>query len=287
MRWTSDLYHQCLRVSWWTFLMGLWIGYLLLNIIFTAFYLLEGSHISGVQSGDVWAVFWFSVQTLSTIGYGALSPTSWGCNLIATVESFVGLVGVAMGTGLMFARFARPSARIGFSENMVVHNRNGVPCLLFRMANERSSQIVEAQLQVCVLQDEQTAEGERMRRFRSLHLERDQTPLFGMTWTAIHPLTPDSPLSGLTPDNCKQRLAAIVVICTGIDDLFAQTVHAQRFYRPEQIRFNHQFDDILERSADGELIIHHEKLSALRPIPPQHAAAIAFTSGRDAPLSGS
>jgi inward rectifier potassium channel len=286
MRWMFDLYHLCLRISWPTFLLGLWCGYLLLNLLFSLLYIWEGWHVSGVEEGDFWAVYWFSVQTLSTIGYGGLSPTSWWSNLIATVESFAGLVMVAMGTGVMFARFARPTARIGFSETMVIHHRNGVPCLMFRMANERSSHIVEAQLQVSVLQEEHTQEGSHLRRFRPLELERERTPLFTLTWTVIHPLTPDSPLHGLSPENQAERLAAIVVTCTGIDDLFAQTVHARHLYTADQIRFNHQFEDILETDEQGHTTIHHAKLSQTQPLPADHPAAMPLTPGRVGPSSG-
>ena len=178
--WVSDLYHLCIRAPWGVLILSLWVGYLAINIAFALAYLSLGNEISSAAPGSFWDAFWFSVQTLSTIGYGSMSPTGWLTNAVATVESFIGLVVVAVGTGLMFAKFSRPTARVAFSDSVIVHHRNGVPCLMFRMANERSSQIVEAQLRVSVIQDEVTSEGHSLRRFHTLRLERSSSPIFAL-----------------------------------------------------------------------------------------------------------
>lgn len=283
LRWMYDMYHHLLRIRWSVLILGLWAGYLLLNLVFALLYLWEGNNISGARAGDLWSAYWFSVQTLSTIGYGTMSPTSWGSNLIATAESFIGLVLVAMGTGLMFAKFSRPTARVVFSQPILVSRRNGLPCLMFRMSNERASHIVEAHLLVSVLQEEVTQEGERMRRFYSLRLERDHTPIFAMSWTAIHPLDEDSPLHGLAPETLSEKMQTIVVIFTGIDDLFAQSVHARHSYFAADIHFDHRFVDMLETTPDGSLIVHHENLHLIEPID----SVAALSPARDAPSSGS
>ena len=275
--WMVDIYHEFLRISWARLLLLLWVGYLLVNALFTGLYLLGGACVSGVAAGDVVNLFWFSVQTLSTIGYGGMSPTTHYAHFVATVESFVGLVAVAMGTGLMFAKFSRPTARVAFSEAMVVHSHNGVPCLMFRMANERSNQIVEARLHLSALMDEVTREGARLRRFYTLRLERQASPTFALSWLAIHPLDEASPLHGLTPDTVAQRLAAIMVTFTGIDDTFAQNVHARTAYMPDQIVFNHRFEDMMGRNEDGRLVIHYENLHRIVPLDPDDVAAVTFT----------
>ncbi|MEL6346754.1 MAG: ion channel [Myxococcota bacterium] len=266
-RWLGDLYHLFIRTSWGV-LLGVSIGgYVGTNFFFALLYLLGGDCIDGAQPGDLTDAFWFSVQTLSTIGYGRMSPSTFYSNVLATIESYVGLVSVAMGTGLLFAKFSRPTARVGFSKMMVIHPRNGVPCLMFRMANERRNQVVEARLHVSVLRDETTMEGDRIRRFHTMRLERSASPVFALTWTAIHPLDETSPLYGLTADNVAAEVAAIVVTFTGIDDTFAQSIHARTVYLADQIAFNHRFVDILDRDEHGTLTIHHERLDAVEPLP--------------------
>jgi len=266
MRWVSDLYHLFMRVSWSTLIGLLWVGYIAINVLFAIAYMAGGNAISGADPGSFWDAMWFSVQTLSTIGYGSMSPTAWHSNALATVESFIGLVIVAMGTGLMFAKFSRPTARVAFSEKMIVHARDGVPCLMFRMANERSSQIVEAQLRVSVIQDEVTAEGHRLRRFYPLRLDRSSSPIFALTWTAIHPLDEGSPLHRLSTDNVLYNVAAIVVTFTGIDDTFAQTVHARHAYLAKDIVFDARFEDMIVRGEDGSMTIHHGKLHRIESL---------------------
>jgi inward rectifier potassium channel len=283
LRWMHDVYHLLLRIRWSVLILGMWVGYLMLNLAFAFLYRWEGNNISGATPGDLWSAYWFSVQTLSTIGYGTMSPTSWGSNMIATVESFIGLVLVALGTGLMFAKFSRPTARVSFSQPILISRRNGRPCLMFRMANERSSHIVEAHLMVSVLQEEVTQEGERMRRFYPLHLEREHTPIFAMSWTAIHPITADSPLHGLSPETLLKRVQSIVVLFTGIDDLFAQSVHARHSYFPADVSFGHRFVDMIETAPSGEMVIHHEKLHLIEPTSP----TVAVSPGPGGPSSGS
>ena len=272
----TDVYHFFIRAPWRLLLLGMWLGYLLVNALFAGLYLLGGDCISGAQAGEPLDMFWFSVQTLSTIGYGAMSPRTDYAHAVATVESFVGLVSVAMGTGLIFAKFSRPSARVAFSRRMVVHQHDGRPCLMFRMANERSNQIVEARLHVSVLMDAVTREGTRMRRFRPLHLERSSTPVFAMSWVAFHPLDEQSPLYGLSPEDVARRVASVVVTFTGIDDTFAQNVHARHAYMAQDIDFNHRFVDIIDRDARGLMVLHHENLHTTQALDPDDPAWVSF-----------
>lgn len=274
--WMSDLYHLCIRAPWGVLIFSLWIGYLAINVGFALAYIAMGNEISGAEPGSFWDAFWFSVQTLSTIGYGSMSPTGWLTNAVATVESFIGIVIVAMGTGMMFAKFSRPTARVAFSNNVIVHHRDGVPCLMFRMANERASQIVEAQLRVSVIKDEQTREGHVLRRFYPLKLERQSSPIFALTWTAIHPMDERSPLHGMTAESIGHTLAGVVITFTGIDDTFAQSVHARHTYLPDDVIFNHRFVDMLDRDEAGMMTIHHGRLSLTEPLPRDDIAEALF-----------
>ena len=261
----TDIYHYLLRTTWTQlFCLGA-VAYVLVNLAFAFAYAAGGPHVAGVRPGHLADAFWFSVQTISTIGYGALSPITTYAHLLVTLESFVGLVAMALGTGLMFSKFSRPTARVGFSRHMVVHERDGVPCLQFRMANERRNQIVEARLSVSVLVDRVTEEGQHLRRFLPLRLERETSPIFALTWLAIHPLDPSSPLHGLSQQNVSDRVMAVVATLSGIDDTFAQTVYARHLYLAEDILFERRFEDMLGTSARGLIQINYELLHETMP----------------------
>src|SRR5262249_23589165 len=162
-------------------------------------YLLLGHAIANARPGSFSDAFFFSVQTMATIGYGQMAPATFAAHVLVSVEAFVGLVGFAMVTGITFSKFSRPTARILFSNVAVVTQRDGVPCLMFRMANERGTSIVEAQAHVVLTRSETTLEGEKVRRFYDLKLLRQQNILFALSWTALHPITQESPFSGETP----------------------------------------------------------------------------------------
>lgn len=260
-----DLYHSVLTASWWGFLAMLGGGYAVVNAVFAGLYLSCGDCIGADDPRSFLQAFAFSVQTISTIGYGSMSPTSPMADVLVAVESFVGLLGVALATGLCFAKFARPDARVAFSEVAVVARRNGRPCLQFRMANERNSRIVDARLSVYALIDDVSEEGVRMRRFHQLHLERHRSPVFLMSWTVMHFMDGDSPLAGADPDRLDSRVAAIVATLAGVEDTYMSTVHAQHYYEPHQIRFNHRFVDIIT-SEDGIIAIDHTRLDDTVPI---------------------
>lgn len=262
-----DVYASLLTMRWWQLLLLASGAYLVINLAFAMLYTLGDEHVSGARPGSVVDHFWFSVQTFSTIGYGTMSPNTPWAHLLVTVESFVGLVLVAMGTGFLFAKASRPTARVLFSETMVVHERNGVPCLTFRVANRRRNQVVEARMGLHALVSEVTSEGQWMRRLVDLPLERDTSPLFSLTFTAIHPLDERSPLHGLTHDELRERVTMFVVVFTGIDSTFSQQVHARKLYEPDAIRFGHRFVDVLNHDADGGLRMDLDRLHDTRPLP--------------------
>ena len=174
-RWLGDLYHHLLTLPWWGFLLGLAAVYLGLNILFAVLYLLGDAAIANARPGAFSDAFFFSVETISTIGYGQMSPATLYGNLVMTVEAMFGLILLASSAGLVLARFSRPTARVIFSKVAVVAPYNGVPTLSFRLANERRNQILEAQVAVTLVRDERTAEGEWMRRFYDLQLARQRT----------------------------------------------------------------------------------------------------------------
>jgi inward rectifier potassium channel len=249
-----DLYHVLLTMPWRYFFTGVLAGYLAVNALFAEGYLLLGDAILNARPGSFLDCFFFSVQTLATIGYGQMAPRTVGANLLVTVEALLGMVGLALTTGLVFARFSRPTARVLFSRVAVVTVYDGVPSLMFRMANARGNQIVEARLKLSLLRNERTAEGEPVRRVYDLRLRRSEQPLFALTWTAVHAIDEKSPLHGLDEQAWRDSLTDLVVSLTGVDDGLAQTINARYAYHPEDVRFASRFVDILHTDKDRSVI---------------------------------
>ena len=256
----ADLYHHLMRVSFLRLMLLLTSGWITTNIGFTLLYLAGGDCYNAQPEHPVLSAFSFSVQTLSSIGYGAQHPTTaWG-HAVADLEALIGMVFSAMGAGLMFARFSRPSARVGFSDSLLVHLRGGRPHLVLRAANLRGNQIVEASASLYALVDEITSEGHHARRLVELPLVRTKSPIFALSWLMMHEIDPKSPLHGLTEPELRARVDSFVVSLTGIDDTFSQTVHAQRFYSIDDLRWDEAFVDMVEPQPDGSQLLHHDKL---------------------------
>jgi len=252
-----DSYHFLMTIPVAGLLLLLVSAYLLANAGFALLYLSVPGSIANARPGSFADAYFFSVQTMATIGYGALLPGGLAGNVIATAETVVGMLTVALSAGVVFARVSRPTARMMFSEVAVIGKRNGVPHLMFRVANQRRNQIVEAQIHVAVLRRELTAEGEEVRRFHDLKVERSRTPVFALSWTVLHPIDQDSPLLGATRESLKAEDVEIICSITGIDETFAQPVHARFGYAADDIRWNTRFVDIMLRRDDGSRAIDY------------------------------
>jgi inward rectifier potassium channel len=234
------------------------IAYVGANLIFASIYFFDGG-VAGARPGSFVDMFFFSVQTMATIGYGKMTPASFLSNVLVSFEALFGLVGLAMMTGLMFAKFSLPSARVRFSRNAVVSRRDGLPSLMFRMANLRANRIVEAEIHVVFARDERTPEGEELRRFYDLPMARNRSALFALTWTAVHPIVEGSPFAGQTRESLEAQDAEIVVSLTGLDETFSQTVHARKSYRAADIRWGQRLADIISFRSDGSLGIDYSR----------------------------
>jgi inward rectifier potassium channel len=252
----SDFYHLLIIARWPALIAIVAAFFVALNLLFAAAYYLNGG-IQNAHPDSFSDVFFFSVQTMATIGYGRMSPESFIANLLVAVEALSGLVGLAMVTGLVFAKFSVPTARVRFSSVAVVAKRDGVPSLMFRMANLRANRIVEAQVHVVLARQETTMEGEEVRRFYDLALARQRSALFAITWTAVHPIGEGSPLLGATPDSLAACRAEVVVSLTGLDETFSQTIHARHNYSARDVIFGARFTDILRLGDDGTMHVDY------------------------------
>jgi inward rectifier potassium channel len=261
-----DPYHLLLTIPWTAFLALIAGLYVATNTLFALAYLAGGDCIENARPGYFLDAFFFSVQTLASIGYGAMYPKTTYANTIVTIEAMAGLVGIAVMTGLAFARFSRPTARVLFSHVAVITPHEGVPTLMFRAANERRNQILEAQMRVYLMRDEVTAEGQFMRRFHDLKLLRSQTPSFMLSWSAMHPIDEYSPLYGMTPESLIQTKTTLVISLSGIDETVAQVVHARHNYSANDILWNYRFVDIIHYTDEGHRYIDYNEFHDILPL---------------------
>jgi inward rectifier potassium channel len=239
-----DAYHL-MRTATWTQILLLFAGvFLVANLLFALAYYATGAAVLNATGFDDY--YWFSVQTMATIGYGYLAPAHDLANVLVTVESFFGLVLTAVFTGVFFARFSTPSPRIVFSRVALITMHDGKRSLLFRLANERTTAIVEATVRAYLIVDEKLASGESMRRVYDLPLVRSTSPVFALSFLVVHPITDASPLVARTPDMLRDQSANIIVTFTGIDDRLATTVHSRYVYTWEDIELDRRFADLFK-----------------------------------------
>ncbi|MFN0119583.1 MAG: ion channel [Blastocatellia bacterium] len=266
-----SLYHWLLTMSWPRFFGLVTLFYLIANAVFATAYVLcgpdalNGESIRGIDSSFIRS-FFFSVQTLATIGYGHIHPVGLAANIIVSIEALAGILSVALITGILFARFSRPTARVLFSDHAVIAPYHGVTALQFRLTNARASQLVELGIKVILAIFVETG-GNRVRRFYALDLERDKVAFFPLSWTVVHPVNENSPLWQKTPADLAAMDTEILILLTGFDETFSQTVHARSSYRHDEIVWNAKFVDIFNRqAADGTLTIDVRRLDLIERI---------------------
>lgn len=264
----GDIYHLLLTMPWPSFIGLTSFLYLLVNMLFALAYSLGNgvARVSGSEPEQLLELFFFSVQTMASIGYGAMYPNSVYAHWLVVLESLVGIFFMAMTTGLVYARFSLPTARILFSDVAVIAPFNGVPTLMFRTANKRKNYILEAQLWVTLVRDEYSDEGDFMRRFHDVPLVRSHTPIFSLSWTAMHQVLPGGLFDGDTVESLRRDRAEIIVTLTGLDETLAQTIHARHTFQADQIHWNYRFADILLNTAEGRRIIDFNQFHTIHPI---------------------
>jgi inward rectifier potassium channel len=251
----ADTYHWILRLTWPRFLLLVTSLYLSVNFVFACLYFLAPGSVANAKPGSFLDLYFFSIETLATVGYGNMNPATTLGHIIASVEILLGMMGIAVITGLMFARFARPTARIEFSKVAVITQFNGVPTLMMRAANERNNLILEASVRLSLVRTEMTKEGMRFNRFYDLKLERERTGVFALSWTIMHKIDQHSPLHGLCPQDLIAQDIGISVAMSGQDDTLSDTVHARHSYGAADILFGKRFVDIISEGASSKEVI--------------------------------
>lgn len=253
----QDIYHNLLKISWLHLFIIYIIYFLFINTFFAIlFYIVPDSISAPVHNFQ--STFFFSVQTFSTVGYGIVSPHNFYGNTIVVIEIMTGFISTALTTGLVFAKFSRPSAKILYSKNLLLTRFDNQKVLMFRIANSRSNQIISANVELHRVHATTSSEGKSIVRFQPLKLQKSYSPIFSLSWTVFHTIDTDSPLYGKTLEEIHKSHDEFYVIVNGTDGTFSQSIHDTYFYRSTDILENHHFVDILHREPDGTRVIDYQ-----------------------------
>lgn len=262
-----DLYHRFLRAPWPLALASIVVTFLALNCLFACFYLLTGG-VAHARRGSFADAFYFSVQTMATIGYGSMYPETGPTQVLVVTQAVVGLLVSALVTGLVFSKFSQSNARILFTREVVITPFDGIPTLMFRVSNERGNQIVEAILRVTMVRTEKTQEGITFYKMYDLALSRERSAAFSRSWTVMHPIVPGSLLYGETPETLRQKEVEIIASLVGTDDTSMQTVHARHTYTDDAIVWGYRHADILMEQSGDDFVLDLRKFHDLVPSKP-------------------
>ena len=268
---SMSLYHWLLTISWPKFLAFITGSYVAINTLFAFAFLLLGTDALQSSAGSFagqpfYRAFFFSVDTFATIGYGNIIPVGVVANTLVTIEALLNIVGVALATGVIFARFSRPSTRIIYSRNAIIAPYRDKMALEFRIANARSSQLIDVQIQAILTKIEQVG-GSAVRRFYELSLERNRVVFFPLSWTVVHPIDSASPIWGLTHSDLVNGDAELLVLLIGTDETVSQTVHSRSSYQADEIVWDAKFGNMFMRTeAEGIIGMNLSRIHDIEPV---------------------
>jgi inward rectifier potassium channel len=262
-----DAYHSLLRMSWPGILLTIALLFLITNGVFGVLFMIVGG-VAGAHDGSLRDAFFFSVQTLGTVGYGTMYPTSTGANVLVTAESIAGVILTALATGIVFARFSQTTSMLVFTSRVCISPMDGVPTVMLRVGNDRESTIVEASIRVVLIRTVTTKEGMLFYRMVDLPLQRDRSLALSRSWTVLHVIDEKSPLFGLTPEMCTRQEVEITASVSGTDDTSLQLVHARRRYEAKDIVWGARPSDVLAERPDGLIQLDVSKFDQIEPTEP-------------------
>ncbi len=259
-----DIYFYLMVQSWIKIFIFIFLIFIAINIAFGSVYFFLPNALSMTNAGW-WDCFFFSVQTLSTIGYGVMAPTSFYAHLVVSLQAGFGLLFTALVTGIVFSKFSRPSSKILFSKPILINNHNSQRVLTFRVGNTRGNDIVDASITVSALVEELSEEGTVLRRIKELKLERSRSPFFSLSWVVFHIIDESSPLYDLIKSNSiDPKLVSIACLLIGHDGNYSQTVYSRHSYYPENFMFDRHFKDVLTNLPDRSIEIDFEHFHSLK-----------------------
>lgn len=265
-----NFYHYLVTVSWTKFILIVFVGYIAINLLFAfIYYLIGAENLAGVTAldgfGKFLAVFFFSAQTFTTVGYGHISPVGIESNIVAALESLIGLLALALATGLLYGRFSRPIARLLFSKHSIIARFKGMKAYQFRVANKQRSQMINVEVTIMLTILENT-NGVNVRKYYNLKLEYPKINMFPSVWTVNHPIDEDSPMFGMTQDTLMKGEAEIMILLKGYDDTFSQDVHTRYSYRAEEVMWGAKFVNIFGQEDDGTPTIDVDRIDEFQKV---------------------
>jgi inward rectifier potassium channel len=254
---TFDPYQHLIRMSWPRFIGVILLAYTVENLLFATIYVTIGiENLDGVVGKTPLEhfaeAFFFSSQTITTLGYGRISPIGFWASAVAALESMLGIMGFALITGLLYGRFSRPSAKLVYSEKSLISPYRDGAAWMFRLANVRSNQLIEVEVEVTFSRVEQWENGKKVRQFYALTLERSKVNFLALSWTIVHPVDADSPLHGVTPDDLRDADAEFIILIKAFDDTYSQTVHTRSSYRYDEVTWGARFLPMFEEAGDDK-----------------------------------
>lgn len=266
-----NVYHRLITMSWTKFGLIVMLAYLIANTLFASIYYLIGvEHLADIDMTTpmtkLWDAFFFSAQTLTTVGYGRIAPIGFWASLVAAMESLTGLLAFALATGLVYGRFSRPVAHILYSENMVIAPYADLTGLMFRMVNERDNQLIDVEVELMLSRLEPDGNGNRTRRYFSLPLERKKVSFFPISWTLVHPITETSPIYGQTVEEMISTDSEFMILVKGIEDTFSQAVYDRTSYHAKEILYGHKFKIMFNNQQHGITNLDLDLLSETYPV---------------------
>lgn len=262
---TADNYHTLIKMSWGRFWVIVLSGYLVANLFFAGIYVLIGMDSFDGTSGTTPAghfldAFFFSAQTISTVGYGHINPKGVLANGVAAIESMVGLLAFALATGLLYGRFSKPSAKIVYSDNILISPYRDGKGLMFRMCNLRRNVLIDLHIEV-VFSYNEMVNGKATRKFFQLELERTNVSILTLNWTVVHPLDANSPLANITDEELERTQASFSILLKAFDDTFSQTVHSRTSYLYSDIIWDAKFVQMFDRDEDGRIELDMSRIN--------------------------
>lgn len=264
-----DFYKHLLECSWLKFLFYISSFYLILNFLFTFLFLAVGiEELQGIneQQNEFFAVFFFSVQTLTTVGYGSMSPIGFGANVIAMIEAFVGVLNFAIATGLLYGRFSKAETRIAFSKNIIITPFQDATAMMFKMVNERNNVLLNTSVKAMLIMDKGGLEDPFNKQYFDLELENDEVNFFPLTWTIVHKINEESPLYGIGVPELIQRNAEVVILVKTFDETYSQSLLRKHSYAQEQWKENVKFATNFKTNGHGQVELYVNEVDKVMEI---------------------
>jgi inward rectifier potassium channel len=266
---STSIYHALITMPWWKFNLLVLLSYVILNFIFASLYFfLDIDHLGGMVAqtslDKFLEAFFFSTQTISTVGFGRLNPTGLTDSTIAAIESMVGLLGFALATGLLYGRFSRPVVKLLYSKNAIIAPYKNTTALMIRIANKRKNELIEVEAAVLmsrVERDPASPEGKGIRKFSTLNLELSRIGILSMTWTIVHPIDESSPMYNMKPEDFEKKNVEWLVMIKCFEETFSQTVHSRSSYKHDELVHGARFKAVTEPGPEGSVIIALDRIN--------------------------